>query len=93
MCAGPETIESTFASIQRGNHLHQLQQTKDEFFGLPGTSLRACYEAALELAAIPAAIRDYRRQQQLTQAELGLRFGVSTAISTGAILWFLHSSM
>ena len=29
----------------------------------------------MELAAIPAAIRDYRRQRHLTQAELGARIG------------------
>jgi DNA-binding XRE family transcriptional regulator len=55
------------------------KELEDEFFGAPGTPLRARYEAALELAAIPAAIRDYRRQHQLTQAELGLRLGVSKA--------------
>ena len=52
---------------------------EDEFFGEPGTPLRARYEAAVELAAIPAAIRDYRRQHHLTQAELGARIGVGKA--------------
>ena len=52
---------------------------EDEFFGEPGTPRRARYEAAVELAAIPAAIRDYRRQHHLTQAELGARIGVGKA--------------
>ncbi len=52
---------------------------EDEFFGPAGTPLRTRYEAALELAAIPSAIKAYRQQHALTQAELGQRIGVGKA--------------
>ncbi|WP_081768183.1 helix-turn-helix domain-containing protein [Hymenobacter swuensis] len=52
---------------------------EDELFGAPGTPDRAEYDAALELAMIPSAIKAYRQQHNLTQAELGERVGVQKA--------------
>jgi HTH-type transcriptional regulator/antitoxin HipB len=56
-----------------------FNELEDELFGAPGTPDRAEYDAALELAMIPATIKAYRRQHNLTQAELGERVGVQKA--------------
>jgi HTH-type transcriptional regulator/antitoxin HipB len=60
-------------------HTVAFNDLEDTFFGAPGTPDRTEYDAALELAMIPSAIKAYRQQHNLTQAELGERVGVQKA--------------
>ena len=49
---------------------------EDELFGTPGTPERAEYEARVAMEKLLQTIREYRKQHQLTQDELGARLGV-----------------
>ena len=56
-----------------------LEDSKDQLIGKIGTPERDAYEEELKLYAIGAAIRQTRKQQNLTQEELGERIGVQRA--------------
>ena len=53
-----------------------LEESKDMLIGKPGTPERDAYEEEIKLYAIGAAIRETRKQQSLTQEELGQMVGV-----------------
>ena len=56
-----------------------LEESKDQLIGKVGTPKRDEYEEELRLYAIGAAIRETRKQQNLTQEELGRMVGVQKA--------------
>ena len=56
-----------------------LEETKDQLIGKPGTAARDAYEEELQLYAIGTAIKQTRKQQNLTQEELGRMVGVQKA--------------
>ena len=56
-----------------------LEDSKDQLIGKIGTPERDAYEEELKLYAIGAAIRQTRKQQNLTQEELGQMVGVQKA--------------
>ena len=56
-----------------------LEESKDELLGKVGTPQRDKYAEELRLYAIAAAIRETRKQQKLTQEELGRMVGVQKA--------------
>ena len=53
-----------------------IEESKDMLIGKPGTAERDAYEEDIKLYAIGAAIRETRKQQNLTQEELGQMVGV-----------------
>jgi predicted XRE-type DNA-binding protein len=57
-----------------------LEESKDQLIGKVGTPKRDEYEEELRLYAIGAAIRETRKQQNLTQEELGRMVGVQKAL-------------
>ena len=56
-----------------------IEESKDMLIGKPGSPERDAYEEEIRLYAIGAAIRDARKQQNLTQEELGQMVGVQKA--------------
>lgn len=56
-----------------------LEESKDMLIGKSGTPERDAYEEEIKLYAIGAAIRETRKQQNLTQEELGQMVGVQKA--------------
>ena len=56
-----------------------LEESKDLLIGKPGSPERDVYEEEIKLYAIGAAIRETRKQQNLTQEELGQMVGVQKA--------------
>lgn len=56
-----------------------LEESKDMLIGKPGTAERDAYEEGIRLYAIGAAVRETRKQQNLTQEELGQLVGVQKA--------------
>lgn len=56
-----------------------LEESKDMLIGKPGTPERDNYEEEINLYAIGAAIRETRKQQNLTQEQLGQMVGVQKA--------------
>ena len=56
-----------------------LEESKDQLIGKVGTPERDSYEEELKLYAIGSAIRQTRKQQNLTQEELGRMVGVQKA--------------
>ena len=56
-----------------------IEESKDMLIGKPGTAERDAYEEDIKLYAIGAAIRETRKQQNLTQEELGQMVGVQKA--------------
>ena len=65
--------------MQNGMDYITLEESKDELLGKVGTAQRDKYEEELRLYAIGAAIRETRKQQNLTQEELGRMVGVQKA--------------
>ena len=76
---------------------YSLDTILDETFGKKGTEKRDKYDAdlraELDLCCIGGAIRDARKAQKMTQAELGEKIGVKKAqisrIESGKNLTFL----
>ena len=62
---------SLLCQMQNGMDYITLEESKDELLGKVGTAQRDKYEEELRLYAIGAAIRETRKQQNLTQEELG----------------------
>ena len=56
-----------------------IEESKDMLIGKPGTAERDAYEEDIKLYVIGAAIRETRKQQNLTQEELGQMVGVQKA--------------
>ena len=56
-----------------------LEESKDLLIGKLGSPERDAYEEEIKLYAIGAAIRETRKQQNLTQEELGQMVGVQKA--------------
>ena len=56
-----------------------LEESKDQLIGKVGTSERDAYEEELNLYVIGDAIKQTRKQQNLTQEELGRMVGVQKA--------------
>ncbi len=56
-----------------------LEESKDLLIGKIGSPERDAYEEEIKLYAIGAAIRETRKQQKLTQEELGQMVGVQKA--------------
>ena len=56
-----------------------LEESKDLLIGKPGSPERDAYEEEIKLYAIGAAIRETRKQKNLTQEELGQMVGVQKA--------------
>ncbi len=56
-----------------------IEESKDMLIGKPGSPERDAYEEEIRLYTIGAAIRDARKQQNLTQEELGQMVGVQKA--------------
>lgn len=56
--------------------LTTYEELKDELIGAPGTAEREQFEFELNLELIPLKIKEYRKQQGLTQTELGALIGV-----------------
>ncbi len=56
-----------------------LEESKDELIGKVGTAERDAYDEELQLHVIGAAIKQTRKQQNLTQEELGRMVGVQKA--------------
>ncbi|HEX8326484.1 MAG TPA: helix-turn-helix transcriptional regulator [Hymenobacter sp.] len=54
----------------------KYRDLKDELVGAPGTAEREQFEFELSLELIPLKIKEYRKQQNLTQSELGALIGV-----------------
>ena len=70
---------SLHCQMQNGMDYITLEESKDELLGKVGTVQRDKYEEELRLYAIGAAIRETRKQQNLTQEELGRMVGVQKA--------------
>lgn len=56
-----------------------IDESKDMLIGKPGSPERDAYEEEIRLYTIGAAIRNARKQQNLTQEELGQMVGVQKA--------------
>lgn len=56
-----------------------IEESKDMLIGKPGSPERDAYEEEIRLYTIGAAIRNARKQQNLTQEELGQMVGVQKA--------------
>lgn len=56
-----------------------LENFKDEFYGIKGTDSRDEYELELAMEIIGDKIKELRKKQNLTQAELGALVGVQKA--------------
>lgn len=56
--------------------LTTYEELKDELIGVAGTAEREQFEFELSLELIPLKIKEYRKQQGLTQSELGALIGV-----------------
>ncbi|MES2732940.1 MAG: helix-turn-helix transcriptional regulator [Bacteroidota bacterium] len=56
-----------------------LEDLKDETLGTVGTVKRDAYEAELSKELIALTIKQLRKEQNLTQEELGLKVGVKKA--------------
>jgi len=56
-----------------------LEESKDKLIGKVGTPDRDAYEEEIRLFSIGAAIRETRKQKNLTQEELGQMVGVQKA--------------
>jgi HTH-type transcriptional regulator/antitoxin HipB len=54
----------------------KYRDLKDKYVGAPGTTEREQFEFELSLELIPLKIKEYRKQQNLTQSELGALIGV-----------------
>lgn len=54
----------------------KYRDLKDKYVGAPGTAEREQFEFELSLELIPLKIKEYRKQQNLTQSELGALIGV-----------------
>ena len=54
----------------------KYRELKDELVGAPGTTEREQFEFELSLELIPLKIKEYRKQNRLTQSELGALLGV-----------------
>jgi len=63
----------------QNKELITLEEAKDQLIGEVGSQKRDAYEEELRLYAIGAAIRQTRKQQNLTQEELGRMVGVQKA--------------
>ncbi len=58
---------------------YTLEESKDKLIGKIGTPKRDAYEEELNLYAVGAAIKQSRKQNNLTQEELGRMVGVQKA--------------
>ena len=56
-----------------------IEESKDMLIGKPGSPERDAYEEEIRLYTIGAAIRNARKQRNLTQEELGQMVGVQKA--------------
>jgi HTH-type transcriptional regulator/antitoxin HipB len=54
----------------------KYRDLKDKYVGAPGSAEREQFEFELSLELIPLKIKEYRKQQGLTQTELGALVGV-----------------
>jgi HTH-type transcriptional regulator/antitoxin HipB len=54
----------------------KYRDLKDKYVGAPGTAERDQFEFELSLELIPLKIKEYRKQQNFTQSELGALIGV-----------------
>jgi HTH-type transcriptional regulator / antitoxin HipB len=59
--------------------LYSLDEITDEFIGKPGTPKRDAFEYELRLDLIGEAIKQARKERNLTQEELGRLVGVKKA--------------
>lgn len=64
---------------KENNDFITLEESKDKLIGKQGTPDRDAYEEELKLYAIGAAIKQTRKQLNLTQEELGRMVGVQKA--------------
>ncbi len=58
---------------------YTLEEVTDEIIGVKGTPERESFDADVEAALIGASIRNARKANNLTQAQLGERVGVQAA--------------
>ncbi len=58
---------------------YTLEEVTDEIIGVKGTPERECFDADVEAALIGASIRNARKANNMTQAQLGERVGVQAA--------------
>ena len=56
--------------------IRKYRELKDKYVGAPGSAEREQFEFELNLELIPLKIKEYRKQQGLTQTELGALLGV-----------------
>lgn len=56
-----------------------LEEMTDKYIGVKGTSERESFDADVEAALIGASIKEARKANNLTQAQLGERVGVQAA--------------
>jgi DNA-binding XRE family transcriptional regulator len=58
---------------------HTLQDVQDKLIGKPGTPARDKFEYELQMDLIGTAIKETRKERQMTQEELGKLIGVQKA--------------
>ncbi len=58
---------------------YTLEEVTDEIIGVKGTPERESFDADVEAALIGASIRNARKANNMTQAQLGERVGVQAA--------------
>ena len=59
--------------------VRKYRDLKDQYVGEVGTPERTQFEFELSLELLPLKIREFRKEQKLTQAELGARLGIHKA--------------
>jgi len=67
------TLDGKPTFLQNGR---KFQDIKDKLVGAPGTPEREQYDLELNRKLISLKIREFRKQHNLTQSELGERIGV-----------------